>query len=165
MTAFPLSPLRSLKNSVKLPHDVVLRIRVRRNAPALDRQLAEGADPNATEELELRAAQLANQGKREQMARSIDDVLEIVDRASGRLPTVRAPIYRRRVHTSRAALARLAEKLRSDGPHAVQGLAMTNVLLEDSKGLLYTHELSGEPLEPYVEATLSALDPGDAHAG
>jgi hypothetical protein len=134
-------------------------MRVRWNALQLDSKLADGVDPDATEELALRARQLADPGKREEIARSLDEVLAVAVRgSSAHLPTIRAPISRGRVQGSQAPLSRLAQRLRHEGPHPVKGLAMAYVLVEDAQSPLYAHELCGDPLGPAVGAAILAME-------
>src|SRR5688500_13192084 len=100
-----LAPLTPLKDSLEVPARIALHTRVRWNALELDAKLAGGADPEESDELALRAEQLADPRKREQIARSIDGLLEFADRGSSvRLPTTRAPIARGRVQGSRDQL-------------------------------------------------------------
>jgi hypothetical protein len=135
---------------------------VRWNALQLDLKLADGVDPNESEELALRAEQLAAPDMREQIARSLDEVLEVAVRgSSAQLPTIRAPISRGRVQGSLPQLSRLAQRLRSEGPQSVEGLAMAHLLVADAQGPLYAHALCGEALEPVVEAAIKALDAED----
>jgi hypothetical protein len=133
---------------------------VRRSAHEFDAALAGGADPLTSEELTLRARQLAEPQKRERLASSIGDLIEAADRVStARLPVTRAPFPASRVQANRQSLVRLVERLRGDEPHAVKGLAMANLLVEDGRSPLYAHQLSGDPLGPALKATLSAIDP------
>jgi hypothetical protein len=163
MPAVHLAPILPLRHSVETPPDVALRARVRWNALQLDSRLAEGVDPNATEELALRARQLAAPAKREEIARSLDEVVAVAVRgSSAHLPTIRAPISRGRVQASRPELSGLAARLRQEGPHAVEGLAMAHLLVADAQGPLYAHELCGDPLGPAVEAAILAMEPKTA---
>jgi hypothetical protein len=134
-----------------------LHIRVRWNALALDSALADGADPGASEELTLRAEQLARHKEREKAAKAIDRVLELVERGSAaQLASTRVPFRKDRVEASRPQLIELGASLRSNGPHPVQALAMANLLVEDGDSPLYVHD-GPDHLEQTVEATLAAF--------
>jgi hypothetical protein len=134
-----------------------LHIRVRWNALALDSALADGARPGVSDELTLRAEQLADEKSREKAAKAIGRVLELAERGSAaQLATTRVPFRKDRVEASRPQLMELAATLRSNGPHPVQGLAMANLLVEDGDSSLYVHDRP-DHLEQTVEATLAAF--------
>jgi hypothetical protein len=135
-----------------------LGVRVRWSALELDAALSGGSDPASSEELALRAAQLADPAKREQLARSINDLVLLAEgRFGAQPPTTRAPISADRVHTSRTSLVELRERLLGEGPHSPRGLALVSLLLEDPRGPLYSHELSGDQLQPTLDQALTAL--------
>jgi hypothetical protein len=124
----------------------------------LDAALASGSDPASSEELALRATQLADPAKRDQLARSINDLVQLAEGRFGvQVPTTRAPISADRVRTSRRPLLDLRERLLGEGPHAPCGLARVSLLLEDPRGPLYSHELSGDQLQPTLDQALAAL--------
>ena len=152
-----IEPIRVRGSGAARP-GLALRLRVRWNALALDSALAGGADPGASDELTLRAQQLAQPKTAEEMARSIGHLLELVDRSSAaQLAVTRMPFGIDQVQAVRPRLVKLAERLRAKGSHPVRGLAMANLLLEDGGGPLYVHDtLDG--LERAVGATLSAID-------
>lgn len=134
-----------------------LRFRVRWNALALDRELADGADPSSSEELGLRAKQLANPKMRIKVAHGIGRVIELADRGSAAgLATTRVPFRREQVQASRQQLLELAARVSSKGPHPVKGLAMANLLVEDGDSPLYVHDRPHR-LERAVKATLAAF--------
>ena len=131
-----------------------LRIRVRWNAPALDSALADGADPRASDELTLRAEQLASHKKREKIAKAIDRLLDLVERDSAaQLATTRVPFRRDRIEARRPQLIELAARLRSKGPHPSKGLALANLLVEDRDSPLLVHDRPDQ-LERTVGAAL-----------
>jgi hypothetical protein len=137
---------------------VALRLRVRWNAAQLDAALADGADPNVSQSLALRAQQLADPRHRARIARSIDRVLELTEREGAlQLPITRVPFRPDRVEQTRSQLMELAGRLEAADLPPVKGLAMANLLVEDSTAALYAHEPS-DPVRPAVEATLAALD-------
>jgi hypothetical protein len=152
----PLIPLRRHLNDTEAQPR--LDVRVRWSALELDAALSRGSDPASGEELALRAAQLADPAQRERLARSINDLVLLAEgRFGAQLPTTRAPITADRVRTSRARLLELRERLLGEGPHSPRGLALVNLLLEDPTGPLYSHELSGDQLQPTLEEALAAL--------
>lgn len=156
-------PARHLKHSTrarpaKVRPNLALRLRVRWNAAQLDAALADGADPTATKLVTLRAQQLADPKHRARIARSIDHVLELSERAPApQLYLTRAPFQLERVEHSRPQLTELAGRLEAGDAPPVKGLAMANLLVEDGMAALYTHEPS-DPLRPALEAILAALD-------
>lgn len=153
----PTHPLTQRVEREKLP-GLLARIRVRWNSLTLDSALAGGANPDASEELALRARQLAEPKAREQVARSIAHLLDLVDRGSAaQFASIRVPFSRPRVQAIRPRLVELAESLRDDRAYPVAGLARANLLVEDGRGPLYVHD-TPDGFEQAVEATFSALD-------
>jgi hypothetical protein len=135
-----------------------LGVRVRWSALELDAALSSGSDPDSSEELALRAAQLVDPAQREQLARSINDLVLLAEgRFGAQLPTTRAPISADRVRTSRTPLLELRDRLLGEGPHSPRGLALVSLLLEDPRGPLYSHELSRDQLQPTLDQALAAL--------
>jgi hypothetical protein len=67
------------------------------------------------------------------------------------------PFRPRQVQANRSLLLELTERLRGQRPHAVRGLAMTSLMLEDGRGPLTT-DSNPATLERAVRACLSALD-------
>ena len=156
----PAPPLKhtSKARPAKGQPSVALRLRVRWNAAQLDAALADGADPDASKSLALRAQQLADARHRARIAGSIDRVLELTERDGAlQLPLTRAPFRPDRVERSRPQLTELAGRLAAADSPPVKGLAMANLLVEDGSAALYAHQPS-DPLRPAVEAILAALD-------
>jgi hypothetical protein len=140
-----------------------LRLRVWRRQPELDEALARGADAGDSPELGLRARQLASPKHRVRLAREIERLVSLADRAPGppggeaRLAGTVLPVRRAEVRGSRSLLLRLAQRLRDDRPADPQGLAQTWRLLRDSASPLYVD--SGPRGAQYaVLAVLSNLD-------
>lgn len=135
-----------------------LAVRVRWDAQQLDASLAGGSDPAASEGLRLRAAQLAEPAKREQLARSVNDLLVLAEGGfGGHLPTTRAPVAADRVRSSRRLLLELRGRLYEPGPHSAQGLARVNRLLEDARSPLYIHGKTGDSLPDLLAQALAEL--------
>jgi hypothetical protein len=68
-----------------------------------------------------------------------------------------APLKPWQIDANRSLLLELAARLRGNGPHALQGVAMTALMLEDGTGPLLFSNRSAT-LERAVRACLSALD-------
>jgi hypothetical protein len=140
---------------------LALRLRVRWSSAALDSALADGADPDASDELALRARQLAEPKARERVAKAIERVIELselVGRASpAQLAYLRVPFRRQQVEAARPRLVQLVERLRAEEALSVRGLAMASQLVDDGRGPLYVHD-TPDALEHAVEATLSAVN-------
>jgi hypothetical protein len=135
----------------------LLRLRTWWNAPELDSALADGVDPAGSAELRARAAQLARPKQRADLATAIKRLVAIADRPSERLVSA-PPLFRRdQVRANRSLLLSLAERLSGEGPHGLKGVAMTSVLLNDSRSPIHVKD-GGRTLEEAVRATLWALD-------
>jgi hypothetical protein len=136
---------------------LMLRARVWIHDLELDAALAGGADPQQSDELALRAKQLAARKKREEMASGVSRLIEITDRHSrATMVTPFAPFRPKQVQANRSLLLELEQRLRGYEPVALQGLARTALMLEDGRGPLTT---SSDPatLERAVRAALWAL--------
>lgn len=109
-------PSNSPRLDVRRRPTLRLRLRTLWIAPELDEALASGADPLVSEELTLRAQQLAEPEKRAEFARSIELIVEDAGAIGPQLvpgPTIlkRGPIAR-----NRSVLLALARRLRGQGP-------------------------------------------------
>jgi hypothetical protein len=137
---------------------LALRVRVWVKNTELDAALASGDDPTRTPELALRAAQLADPTGRDQLAQGILRVITIADRRKkGAVITSLAPFKPWRIDANRSLLLDLAKRLRGSGPHALQGVAMTSLMLEDGTGPLFFGDRPAI-LRRAVRACLTALD-------
>jgi hypothetical protein len=153
------SPLFSARGLHETKKDLELRITVRWSAAKLDRELARGVDPDSSDELGLRAAQLSSPEKRTQFARSIKGLLRLVDGWSGaQLPMPRSPVATQRVAANRAPLLNLRARVLAEGPLSPRGLALVSLLLEDARSPVYSHELSANELQPAIRTALEALE-------
>jgi hypothetical protein len=143
------------------PHrpSLALRARVWLKNLELDAALAGGgANPAQSDELALRAKQLAEPRRRRELAKAITHLIAIADRNNRAAIVTPYPLFRpRQVQVNRSLLLELAERLRGQRPHAVRGLAMTSLMLEDGRGPLTT-DSNPATLERAVRACLSALD-------
>jgi hypothetical protein len=121
-------------------HFRLLRLRVLLHQPALDAQLAAGADPVTTPELAMRAGQLIGRRRRARYGHSVRRAVEVAERPrQGRVPTrgPSIPICRTAVIEARGELLALADDL-VELPHVrVRGVALALELLCDGGGPLY----------------------------
>jgi hypothetical protein len=140
---------------------LMLRARVWIRALELDATLAGGADPAQSEELELRAKQLADRKTRNRLATAITRLIRIADGHRAPITMPIPPFRPRQVQANRSLLVDLAGRLRGPRSVALRGLALTSLLLNDGRGPLTT-ESDPATLERAVRATLAALNE-DSH--
>lgn len=153
------------------------RMMARFLAARLDRELAEGASPEATPDLAARAIRLTSTEFRRDLAASLQRIL-----AAAGIPAVQArartgagpalpavvnpplgaarqphiPVQRTRVSRSAPALTELAGYLIQPGPVPVRGVAMVSQLLADGAGPLY-RKASHDDLAALVHRAVQAL--------
>jgi hypothetical protein len=142
------------------PHHpgLALRARVWMRNLELDAALAGGANRTQSDELALRANQLAERRRRRELSAVITHLVAIADRNNrAAIVTPYPPFRPRQVQANRSLLLELAERLRGQNPPALRGLAMTSLMLEDGRGSLTTNS-DPATLERAVRACLSALD-------
>jgi hypothetical protein len=129
------------------------RVAARVRADRLDSELADGACPDASVSLALRAQVLVGTRFRRDMAASAQRIL---DAAGGRRLAV--PVCRGRVRASSAELSELIGKLLAPGPVSAQGVARARTLLTDARGPIF-HPGCQSDLRASVRAAVDALDP------
>jgi hypothetical protein len=134
---------------------LMLRARVWIRQLELDAALAGGADPAQSEELELRAKQLADRKTRDKLATAITHLIRIADGHRAAIAAPNPPF--RPKQANRALLVELAERLRGPRSVALRGMALTSLLLNDGRGPMTT-ESDPATLERAVRATLAALN-------
>ncbi len=141
------------------------RVLARGQAARLDRELAEGASPEANATLAARAARLTSTEFRRDLAASLRRILaaagEPVPAADARVPLgsarpIRVPVRTTRVSQSAPLLAELASRLLEPGPVPVGGVAMVARLLADGTGPLY-REAARDDLGAVAEQAAAAL--------
>ena len=99
----------------------------------LDRQLAEGVDPDQSPALSLRARQLQGMRPRRSLANSLERDIEMTER----YPDGAAlPISRAEVTRARPLLLLLLERLREPGAVSPRGVVMVRLLLSGGRSLL-----------------------------
>jgi hypothetical protein len=137
---------------------LIVRARVWMRQLELDAALASGAEPAKSEELELRAKQLADRKTRDRLATQITRLIGIADgHPRAPITTPNPPFRPNQVRANRTLLLELAERLQGPGSVALRGMALTSLLLSDGRGPLTT---GSDPLilERAVRATLAALN-------
>jgi hypothetical protein len=136
---------------------VWLRCVTRRQARDLDEELARGTDPITSDELSLRAGQLASARSRRRFACVLRGAVELAEAPFDPVRMGRPVIRRAQVQENRNLLLELADRLRSGRNLGVQGLAITSLLVGDGVSPLYSKAASSS-LKASVNHALLALD-------
>lgn len=131
-----------------------LRVRTRIQRNRLDEQLAGGAEPTATAELNLRAAQLRSRSERQRIANAL--VEAVGESRRGDPVTVSTKPHRAQVRACADELLDLAARLRDDLPVDVRGAAMAARLVSDRHGPL--RSARGGDLRQAVETARTTID-------
>jgi hypothetical protein len=141
----------------------------RSRAARLDRELADGASPEASADLAARAMRLTSMEFRRGLAASLERMLVAAGEpailwsqpvtghaalTAARPP--RVPLRLARIGESAPGLAELAGHLLQPGPVPARGVAMLSQLLADGAGPLY-REASRDDLGAIIERTARAL--------
>jgi hypothetical protein len=154
---FPVPEFRSKPSrTVRTRPGPAVRIRTRWRRNRLDEELALGADPAASPELGLRAAQLRSSAGRSRLANALVEAL-----GDARGPNLGAfTIKTRRQHEAIREcaddLTALVVRLRDDQPIAVRGAAITARLLNNGASPL--HRDNGQDLQHAIRAAQVALN-------
>lgn len=138
-----------------------LRLRVLMRRTWLDRQLAEGRNPETDPALGLRARELTGRRTRDTLARALFGVVgraEQPPRLSAAVPLNNGAIVE-----ARAFLIQLANRLEDPAPVSPRGMAMAWRLITDGASSLHSagineSQSSFPALENELRAILSALD-------
>jgi len=138
---------------------VWLRYLTWRQTRELDEQLASGMDPITSDELSLRAGQLASARRRGRFACVLRGAVELADAPYDPARIGRPVIPRAQVRENRELLLELADRLRTVGYLGVQGLAITSLLVRDGVSPLYS-KAARSSLKTSVNHALLALDHG-----
>ncbi len=116
-----------------LTHSLRARLRTTVHRDQLTRALAEGADPNASGELALRARQLTSQRNRKVLARSLRGA--IVEAHQPTMSRMRTSIIdRRAVLDAEASITEMIERLGGTSPMQPQGIALLVRILTNADG-------------------------------
>jgi hypothetical protein len=113
------------------------RLAARWRARRLDRALADGASPEASVALALRAQRLTESDRRWAIAGALRRVIREVDEGQ-RAVVGRIALNRGAVNAASHELRRLADTLDGPGPVAAPGVAQAWLLLTDGTGPLYS---------------------------
>jgi hypothetical protein len=135
---------------------VWLRWVTRRQAHELDEQLARGTDPIASDELSLRAGQLASARSRGRFACVLRGAVELANAPYDPVRIGRPVLRRAQVQENRQLLLELAERVTAGGRLGVQGLAITSLLVGDGVSPLYSKATRGS-LKASINRALVAL--------
>jgi hypothetical protein len=136
---------------------VWLRYATWRRERELDEQLALGMDPIASDELSLRAGQLASARRRGRFACVLRGAVELADAPYDPVRLGRPAIPRAQVQENRELLLELADRLRAGGFLRAQGLALTSLLVGDGLSPLFS-KATHSSLTASLNHALHALD-------
>jgi len=139
-------------------------------AGRLDRELAEGASPEASTALAARAIRLTSLDYRRDLAASLRRIVVVATgqpapvrsaqvaapKSLGAVRPPRVPLRRARISQSARLLAELASRLAAPGPVPARGVAMVTRLLSEGTGPLY-REASRDDLSLITERAAQAL--------
>jgi len=112
-----------------------LRVRLRRRR--IDGELADAGGRASSEEYALRAAQLASEVNRRQVARSLREVVAAAENPRAEWFGSTALLDRDVAVAGRHGLMGLAQRLEQAGPLGACGIARARVLASDGMGPLY----------------------------
>jgi hypothetical protein len=129
------------------------RMLARLRAARLDRELSEGADPDASPQLCARVLALTSTPGRMALAEGLERLVHSAHSpAAGRhVPLQAAPVL-----SNEPVVEELVSVLRAGTPLYVRGLAMLSRLLSDSSGLAY-HSDSGARLAEELQRVRAAF--------
>lgn len=131
------------------------RWQTRMNASHLDRELAQGASPEGSVPLALRARVLTQPSEGAHLADALERIVAAADRSSP--ARLRVPINRQAVRAAHTELQAVIDRLRS-GPMDVQAIATIRNLIAEGNSPLYRLDTTGDlraRLLPYVPNTVS----------
>jgi hypothetical protein len=137
---------------------VRLRWVTARKGRELDELLALGTDPIASDELSLRAGQLASARVRARFACVLRGAVALAEAPYDPARMGRPVVRRAVVQENRERLLELADRLRTSGHLSVQGLAITSLLVGDGVSPLFSTAASNS-LTTSVNQALLALEP------
>jgi hypothetical protein len=141
------------------------RLLARWHGPRLDRELADGASPEASPSLAARTVRLTSMAFRQELATSLERILAAATMpavpvaarvSSGATCPPHVPLRRARISQSAPLLGALAAQLAEPAPVPARGVAMVTQLLADGTGPLYC-EACRDDLPEIIERALHAL--------
>lgn len=110
-------------------------LRARLAAGRLDRQLADGVNPEVSDVMFAHASRIVSPSSCASLAGSVRRVVSIAETSQG--VSNRAPLQRVEIISAREELLELADRLEEPRPLRAQGVAQIRVLLGDGSGPLY----------------------------
>jgi hypothetical protein len=134
---------------------LVQRLLSRARGSALDRRLADGAAPESSLDLAIRADVLIRPDQRAVLAHDLDQIAVTARRTPSK---AQVRLCRRRICEAGAELTALSRQLAAPGPVSVRGVAMIRELLRDGTGPLFRPD-SHVDLRLVLHTALAALDP------
>ena len=132
LTPAPLAPMTS-----RHLHPRVDWLLARLRAPSLDRQLADGTAPWRSPVHAARARQLTNDRTRRTLARSLERLVEQAETPRPPFRTAVVQPCRPQVREARPLILTIAQRLRSNAPVRVCGVARLQALLSNGAGPCY----------------------------
>lgn len=132
------------------------RLVARLRASALDAALISGASPESSVPLAVHAEHVSAPSERRALACSLRRIVAAAETATPR-PRA-APVDREAVRRLRAGIESLADRLASDEPVNIRGVARIRTLLSDGSGPLYRLNKASS-LDRELVAVSSAIDP------
>jgi hypothetical protein len=157
-TARPSAPQLPSGIDRRLRPRLRVRLRASLRAAELDEQLAIGVDPLCSDLLLWRAQQLVEPDERAGFAKSLETIVNEIDRGGPHRLAGPQTLCRDLVKDNRSLLLVLAERLRADGPHGLRGLAMADLLVHYRDSALYRAQ-SPLQLKWKLLEVLAALEP------
>jgi hypothetical protein len=146
------------EQAVLLPHAgkrTWLSLRARMSASALDRQLADGAEPESSDLLFAHASRIVSPSSCASLAASLLRVL-VISQTPRRISN-RAPWRPNKILSVRDEMLALADRLDRPGPLRARGVAQIRVLLTDGSGSLYHPGAGGSRLRSDLRAAFEYL--------
>ncbi|HEY1971374.1 MAG TPA: hypothetical protein VGH89_25695 [Pseudonocardia sp.] len=138
------------EHRVRLLDRLVARLRASR----LDQLLCQGAAPESSVELAVRADLLVRPGARAKLAAALR---ELPAMAAQPLSLTAVPLQRDRVRAAACELREVSDRLLAGGPVSAGGVACVRALLTDGAGPLY-HGGGPDDLRCRLRAALAAME-------
>ena len=132
------------------------RLVARLRTSALDAALIRGVPPESSVALALHAQHVAGPSQRQLLACSLRRIVAVAEAPT--LGRRAAPVNSEAVRRARAGIESLADRLASDKPVDIRGVAKVRALLSDGSGPLYRRGKASS-LDRELVAVSSVIDP------